>query len=158
VFSPEFLRERHHLEDAAAPDRIILGWSQSIGDAHRAQVCDLFDRRFAGVPLVELPSTAAELLKYATNALFGVKVSFANEMAELAERLGTSWEAIRAALVLDSRVGDGHLDVPGPDGERGFGGKCLPKDMAALLAVAHDLGVPLDVVAAASQANRRRRQ
>ena len=157
VFSPEFLRERHHLEDAASPGRVVLGWSPTIDDTHRAQVRDLFARRFPVVPLVELRSLEAELLKYAANALFGVKVSFANEMADLAERLGASWESVRAALVLDPRVGDGHLAVPGPDGERGFGGKCLPKDMAALLTVAADVGVDLDVVTAAVHANQRRR-
>lgn len=158
AFSPEFLRERHYLEDAAAPNRVVLGWSSTIDEPRRAQVRNLFRRRFADAPLVELTGVEAELLKYTTNALFGVKVSFANEMADLAVRLGASWESVRAALVLDPRVGDGHLAVPGSDGERGFGGKCLPKDMAALLSVASDHRVDLDVVAAALRANGRRRR
>lgn len=157
VFSPEFLRERHFLEDAVSPHRIILGWSPEIDAPRRAQLRELFLRAFSLVPILELRSLEAELIKYAANALFGVKVSFANEMAELAERLGASWEAIRAPLVMDPRVGDGHLAVPGPDGERGFGGKCLPKDMAALLNVAAEHQVELEVVASALRANERRR-
>jgi UDPglucose 6-dehydrogenase len=158
VFCPEFLRERHYLEDAASPTRIVLGWSSAIEPHRRANVRELFTRRFGHAPLVEMSAIEAELLKYASNALFGVKVAFANEMADLAGRLGVDWEPIRAALVLDPRVGDGHLAVPGPDGQRGFGGRCLPKDMAALLAVASDLEVDLDVVAAAVRANRRWRR
>ncbi|MCC6648431.1 MAG: hypothetical protein IT374_23035 [Polyangiaceae bacterium] len=157
VFSPEFLRERHYLEDAVAPARVVLGWSPTIDGPRRAQVRDLFRRRFTDAPLVELTTVEAELLKYSANALFGVKVALANELAELAARLGASWDAVRAALVLDPRVGDGHLAVPGPDGKRGFGGSCLPKDMAALLSVATDQHVDLEVVAAAVHANRRRR-
>lgn len=157
VFTPEFLRERHHLEDAAAPSHVVLGWSRGIDASTRGRVRELYMRRFPDTPTVELAATEAELLKYTANALFGVKVSFANEMAELAARLGVDWATVRKALVLDPRVGDGHLEVPGPDGLRGFGGSCLPKDMASLLAVASSVGVDLDVVAASVEANRRRR-
>ncbi|MBK7535751.1 MAG: UDP-glucose/GDP-mannose dehydrogenase family protein [Myxococcales bacterium] len=155
VCCPEFLRESTHIEDASAPARVVLGWSSTASESTRALVRDLYVRRFPSVPRVELPSLAAEFLKYASNALFGVKVSFANEMAELARRVGVDWEAVRSALVLDSRVGDGHLAVPGPDGRYGFGGSCLPKDLAGLLAVAAALNVELEVVASAVHANRR---
>jgi UDPglucose 6-dehydrogenase len=104
-----------------------------------------------------MDATEAEFLKYASNALFGVKVSFANEMEELARSLGVTWEPVRQALILDPRVGDGHLTVPGPDGQRGFGGSCLPKDIAGLLSLASTVGVELPVIAAAVQANSRRR-
>lgn len=155
AFCPEFLRENSHLEDASAPARVVLGWTSTSTALTRAVVRDLYMRRFPSVPCVELPSVAAEFLKYASNALFGVKVSFANEMADLASRLGVDWEAVRAALVLDPRVGDGHLAVPGPDGRCGFGGSCLPKDMAGLLAVAAALNVELELVATAVRTNRR---
>lgn len=157
LFCPEFLRERFYLADAASPARVVLGWTAAVPEPLRVRVRDLFRRRYTGVPIVELTSLEAELLKYASNALFGVKVSFSNEMADLAERLGASWEEVRKALVLDPRIGDGHLMVPGPDGQRGFGGKCLPKDMAALLHVAADHDVELEVVSAAVRANQRRR-
>jgi UDPglucose 6-dehydrogenase len=157
AFVPEFLRERHHLEDAAAPTHIVMGWSRSLDVSMRGAIRDLYTRRFPDTPRIELDATAAELLKYAANALFGVKVSFANEMAELAARLGVDWEPVRQALVLDPRIGDGHLEVPGPDGHPGFGGSCLPKDMAGLLAFASSLGIDLDVVAATVRANDRRR-
>ena len=155
AFNPEFLRERHHLADARAPHRIVLGWSPRPPEA--APLRDLFARRFPDVPLVELSSGEAELMKVASNAFFGVKVSFANELRELAIQLGLDWEPVRQALVLDPRIGDAHLRVPGPDGAVGFGGACLPKDMAGLVQFAEDSGVDLEVVAAALRANTRRR-
>ena len=157
VFAPEFLRERHHLEDAAAPARVVLGWTDAVKDATKTRLGALFARRFPHVPVVAMTAGEAELLKYTSNALFGVKVSFANEMSELAESMGISWEPIRRALILDPRIGDGHLAVPGPDGLSGFGGTCLPKDIAGLLSVARCAGVELDVVEAATRGNRRRR-
>lgn len=157
LFSPEFLRERHCIEDAMSPSRSVLGWTSSIDSANQAGIRDLYTRAFPSAPLIEMEATQAELLKYASNALFGVKVSFANEMDELAGCLGVSWEPVRQALVLDQRVGDGHLTVPGPDGERGFGGSCLPKDISGLLSLASTLDIELPVVAAALEANLRRR-
>ena len=157
LFSPEFLRERHHLQDAKAPHRIVLGWTDSCDARQRDSIRELFHRQNPTVPQVEMSAAEAEMLKYASNALFAIKVSFANEMHELAERLDIAWEPIRRALVLDPRIGDDHLQVPGPDGRPGFGGSCLPKDIAALLAVAADADVELEVVMAALRANARRR-
>jgi UDPglucose 6-dehydrogenase len=157
AFNPEFLRERHSIEDSTSPSRVVLGWTSSIDLTARSGILDLYTRAFPCAPLIEMDATEAELLKYASNALFGVKVSFANEMEELARSLGVTWEPVRRALILDPRVGDGHLTVPGPDGQRGFGGSCLPKDIAGLLSLASTVGVELPVIAAAVQANSRRR-
>lgn len=158
IFNPEFLRERSHLEGAASPSLVVLGWARSISDAKRAMLRELFERRFLNTPVVEMNCLEAELIKYASNALFGIKVSLANEMADLSERLGVDWDAVRSALVLDPCVGYGHFMVLGPDGQRGFGGKCLPKDMSALLSVAEDHGIDLAVVSAAMRANEWRRR
>lgn len=157
LFNPEFLRERYSIEDSISPSRSVLGWTSSIDSADRAGIRDLYTRAFPNTPLIELDVTQAELLKYASNALFGVKVSFANEMDELARCFDVSWEPVRQALVLDQRVGDGHLTVPGLDGQRGFGGSCLPKDISGLLSLASIVGIELPVVEAAFKANLRRR-
>lgn len=158
AFHPEFLREQHHLADAVRPSRNVLGWTPGVDEPSRRTLRLFYRARFPDIPCIELPAIEAELLKYASNALFGVKVSFANEMAELAHHLGANWESVREVLALDPRVGDGHLRVPGPDGRRGFGGHCLPKDMAALLATAASAGVPLPVVQSALEANHSRRE
>lgn len=158
VFIPEFLRERHHFDDAATPARLVVGWARPADPTTHTSVRALLDARFPHTPLMEMSSTEAEVLKYASNALFGVRVSFANEMAALATAMGADWETIRSALVLDPRVGTGHLQVPGHDGRPGYGGSCLPKDIDALLALASSQGVPLPIVAAAARANRRWRE
>jgi UDPglucose 6-dehydrogenase len=155
--APEFLRERTSVDDFARPARVVLGWPARLPAGARARVRSLYRARFPAVPIVELAATEAELVKYASNAFFAVKVSFANELAELATALGAGWDAIRAALSLDPRIGDDHLRVPGPDGERGYGGACLPKDVAALLAIAQAAGASLPVVASADDANLARR-
>lgn len=157
VASPEFLRERLHLDDFARPARILLGWTPGADDVARSRLRALCEGRFPAAPLVEMSATEAELAKYASNALFGVKVAFANELAELAGSVGAEWETVRKALVLDPRIGNDHLAVPGPDGKPGFGGRCLPKDMAGLIEVARVAGHPVEVVEAAVASNARRR-
>lgn len=157
VSSPEFLRQRHHLRDATSPCRTVLGWTTRVPLAHRKALSGLMRSRFSDAPVVELDATSAELLKYASNTLFGVKVSLANELAELGAALGLDWEPIRRALVLDPRIGDDHLAVPGPDGKLGFGGACLPKDMTALASLGRELRVALPVVQSALASNQRRR-
>lgn len=157
VFSPEFLRERHHLDDAVSPARTVLGWTNNVSDVDRHTLLALTRTAFPRTPIIELDATSAELLKYASNAIFGVKVSLANELAELGTALGLDWEPVRRALVLDPRIGGDHLSVPGPDGILGFGGSCLPKDMFALASAAADVGVALPVVVAAVDSNQERR-
>lgn len=155
--SPEFLRERSSVADFAATPRVILGWPDGRDDpeAH-ALVHTVFAERF-DVPIVDHRATEAELVKVVANALFAVKVSFANELAEFAEAIGVRWNDLRDTLALDPRIVDDHLAVPGPDGERGFGGRCLPKDGRALLHEAAAQGLDLPVVRAALEANRIRR-
>ncbi|MBL8621206.1 MAG: UDP-glucose/GDP-mannose dehydrogenase family protein [Myxococcales bacterium] len=155
--SPEFLRERSAAADFAAPARVIVGVPRGSAPQRHAPACELLRERFAGVPQLVMEATSAEMLKYASNAFFAVKVSFANELCELAQRLGIDWEPIRAALALDPRVGADHLQVPGPDGAPGYGGRCLPKDVSALLQLAEAAGGQLPVVASAAAANRKRR-
>lgn len=155
--SPEFLRERHAAVDFAAPARIVVGLPLAVARARCEPLHALLRRRFPDVPLVEMEATAAELLKYASNAFFAVKVSFANELCELSQVLGLEWEEIRAVLALDPRVGGDHLQVPGPDGAPGYGGRCLPKDVSALLSLAEVAGCELPIVASAAAVNLKRR-
>ena len=91
------------------------------------------------------------------NVFFAVKVGLAAELAELASALDVSWDDVRSGMALDPRIGADHLRVPGDDGLPGFGGSCLPKDLAALLALAEDLGRDTPVARAAQTANQKRR-
>ena len=105
----------------------------------------------ASIPyLLMLESGEAELAKLASNAFLAAKVAFFNEVACLAGRLGLEYEKVREAITCDQRIGASHSMVPGHDGDRGFGGSCLPKDTSGLLDVMRRHGTPSAVVQSAS--------
>ncbi|MDA8209470.1 MAG: UDP-glucose/GDP-mannose dehydrogenase family protein [Actinomycetota bacterium] len=142
VSSPEFLRESRAVEDFLAPDRVVVGASDS-------QVADLVaDLYPAGVPLVKTDRRGAELIKYAANAFLAVKISFANEVAAMCESLGTEAATVLLGVGLDQRIGKDFLR-PGP----GYGGSCLPKDVSGFQALGRAMGTPTRVVAAAEEVN-----
>lgn len=145
VVNPEFLREGHAVDDFLHPDRLVVGADDEVAGR---SVADLY----AGLdaPAVCTDPVTAELAKYAANAFLAVKASYANELAELCESVGGDVTAVTAAMGLDPRIGPHHLR-PGP----GWGGACLPKDTAALLATAQDAGTPMHSVSAAVVVNRR---
>lgn len=147
VSNPEFLREGTAIEDFFHPDRIVVG-----GCSPKAvqTVADLYAPIDA--PQVITGWEEAEMVKYATNAFLALKISFANEIAALADAMGADGPAMLRGLGLDQRIGERFL-APGP----GYGGSCLPKDLAALRWKARRLGVRLDLLQAALRANVRQR-
>jgi UDPglucose 6-dehydrogenase len=129
--NPEFLQEGRALEGAMAPDRIVLGIDRpETGRVLRA----LF--RSAKCPVLVTDLRTAEAIKYATNAFLATKVSFANELANLCQALGVSYDEVRDGMGLDPRINPRFL-VPGV----GFGGSCFPKDVRALVAAGRLRGV-----------------
>ncbi|HXH22842.1 MAG TPA: hypothetical protein VNN10_12520 [Dehalococcoidia bacterium] len=149
LFNPEFLRENSALEDFVRPDRQIVGYARR-WDAETARaVLRLLPRAsFESV----MPARSAELIKYATNAFLALKVTFANELFDLACALDADYELVRAGLAADARIGPSHLDVH-DSGYRGYGGKCLPKDTMALLDLARQVGAPIRVLETAHAVN-----
>lgn len=95
----------------------------------------------------------AALIKYMINSFLATKVIFMNEAAALANALGYDWKNLYKMLDLDSRVGQGHAQVPGPDGQYGFGGMCFPKDTAAMIQFAKKTGIEMDVLKTAVKKN-----
>jgi len=148
VSNPEFLREGTAIHDFFHPDRIVVGSASP--DAAR-QVAALY--RGIDAPVVTTGWEEAELIKYASNAFLAVKLSFANEVAALAEALGADGLAVLKGVGLDQRIG-GHFLAPGP----GYGGSCLPKDLDGLLWAARRRRVRLDLLPAARRANHRQRE
>ena len=86
------------------------------------------------------------MIKYMNNCFFATKVSFLNEMYQIANECGVDWDTAIEGFVRDGRVGHTHLSVPGPDGKFGFGGSCFPKDMRAMISFAKQLDVEPDVL------------
>ena len=129
--NPEFLAEGTMVRDALTPERVVIG----ADDPRAARRLRAIFRPFR-VPILELPPSGAELVKYASNAFLATKVSFANELARLSEALAQNVDDVVAAVGADSRIGPRFLRA-GP----GFGGSCFDKDVRALVARARELGV-----------------
>ena len=142
VFNPEFLTEANALDDMRNQNRIILGGPRP----HINKVKQVFQTAFPKVPLIKTSSTTAEMVKYVTNCFLATKVAFANEMAQICERLDSvgldiDYDKVVEYARLDERLGSSHWSVPGPDGKKGYGGHCLPKDLNSLMFLAKELGI-----------------
>jgi UDPglucose 6-dehydrogenase len=129
--NPEFLAEGSMVKDVLEPERIVLGVSNTRDGATLRSIYRGFR-----VPILSVTPTGAELVKYASNAFLALKVTFINEIARIAEAVGTDVDSVARAVGLDSRIGAKFLQA-GP----GFGGSCFEKDVKALVARARDLGV-----------------
>lgn len=147
VSNPEFLREGSAVHDFLHPERIVIGASDP---AAADTVAELYDHLQA--PVVTTGPSSAELAKYASNAFLAMKVSYANLLAELCERLGADIGDVTRTMGLDSRIGPAFL-APGP----GWGGSCLPKDTAALLHTARGAGAECSLVRDTVEVNSRQR-
>jgi UDPglucose 6-dehydrogenase len=147
VSNPEFLREGAAIQDFKHPDRIVVGTE---GDRARKLMAEIYRPLYLNkAPILFTDRRTAELIKYAANAFLATKITFINEIADLAEEVGADvQEEVARGIGLDNRIGSKFLH-PGP----GFGGSCFPKDTRALLKTAQDHEVPLRVVEAVIAAN-----
>jgi UDPglucose 6-dehydrogenase len=146
VSNPEFLKEGAAVEDFMRPDRIIVGSDDERATALLRELYAPFQRNHDRVIVMGVRS--AELAKYAANGMLATRISFMNEMANLAEMLGADIEEVRRGIGTDPRIGT-HFLYSGA----GFGGSCFPKDVKALQRIATDAGRPLRVMAAVERAN-----
>jgi UDPglucose 6-dehydrogenase len=149
VFSPEFLTERSANLDFINATRIIFGGS----DKDTLEVEKMFKVRFPYAKFIRTDTTTAQFIKYMANCFFAVKVSFMNEMKQGADKLNVDWQDAMNGFVSDGRIGNSHLDVPGHDGFHGFGGKCFPKDINALIGVYNELEIDPKIMKAAWEKN-----
>jgi UDPglucose 6-dehydrogenase len=149
VFNPEFLTEANAYDDFINQDRIILGGKSK----YTSHLSSFFNKHFHSSHIIQTDHKTAELVKYVTNCFLAVKVSFANEIYTLAEKESIDYERLIDIVTLDSRVGNSHWSVPGPDGKFGFGGSCFPKDINALNYIFQDLNLPSEILSAAIKRN-----
>ena len=129
IFNPEFLTEANFIEDFRNQSRIIIGGERPATTKLR----QVYSLAFPDATIVKTGSKTAEMVKYMTNTFLATKVSFANEMYEICERLGIDYDKVVEYAIYDERLGKSHWAVPGPDGKMGFGGSCFPKDINALI-------------------------
>jgi len=140
---PEFLREGTAIKDFHNPDRIIIGAQDSRSKEILRELHKPFD-----CPVVFTDIATAEMIKYASNAFLATKISYANEMAQICEKIGVDVDEVMAAVGMDKRIGP-HFLNPGA----GFGGSCLPKDVKVLGKKAKELGIEPKILEAAIDAN-----
>ena len=137
------------------PHRQLIG--KRIGGIGHILLREMYERRFPGVPIIEVPSQCTEMAKLVCNSFFSVKIAFFNEMHDWADAEGVDWEALMQAVLSDGRIAHSHTNVPGQDGERGYGGACLPKDIANAASRLERLGLIPHVMSAAIANNNKYR-
>ena len=137
IFNPEFLTEANFIEDFKNQNRIILGGLKM----NTAKIKSIYSKVFPNATIIETDSTNAEMVKYFSNTFLATKVSFANEMKMICDKLDIDYNKVVEYATYDNRLGNSHWSVPGPDGKLGFGGSCFPKDINALIFLASELGV-----------------
>jgi UDPglucose 6-dehydrogenase len=151
VSNPEFLKEGAAIADFMKPDRVIVGTDSARATELLRSLYEPFTRNRDRMIVMDVRS--AELTKYAANAMLATKISFMNELANLAERFGADIESVRIGIGADPRIGYGFI-YPGV----GYGGSCFPKDVQALQRSAEEVGYDASILAAVESVNNRQKQ
>lgn len=146
VSNPEFLKEGAAVNDFMKPDRIVIGTDSERAEVLLRELYAPFNRNHDRMIFMDVRS--AELTKYAANAMLATKISFINEMANLAELLGADIEKVRNGIGADPRIGY-HFIYPGC----GYGGSCFPKDIKALINIANNVDYPASLMEAVDKVN-----
>ncbi len=148
LFNPEFLSEKTAVEDFANPDKQLVGFTEASRGVAQEILDMLPDAPYKKI----MPASAAELVKYAVNTYYATKVVFGNMLYDLARAAGVDYNEVKEAFVADQRIADSHFDVL-HGGYRGYGGKCLPKDLLALVAFAKKQGVDVGLLEKVDEMN-----
>jgi UDPglucose 6-dehydrogenase len=151
VSNPEFSKQGTSIKDFLQPDRVVIGVENELAKNTMYKLYEPIDR--AGYPIVFTSIETAELIKYASNAFLAVKIGFINEMCDLCRKAGADIKELAKTMGMDTRIGDKFLN-PGP----GYGGSCFPKDTAALVNIAKDYKVKMNIVDATIKANKQRKK
>lgn len=151
VSNPEFLREGKAIKDCQIPDRVVIGCESEKAKETMKKVYDVLYLK--ETPFVFTNIETAEMIKYAANAFLAVKISFINELALLAEKVGANVQEIAKAMGMDGRISPKFLNA-GP----GYGGSCFPKDTKAIVDIAQKYDEELMVIKAAIEANEKQKQ
>jgi UDPglucose 6-dehydrogenase len=164
--NPEFLREGSALLDSLYPDRVVIGaddprtaevlytlYRPILDQTFQAPVFLPRPDRVGAVPLISTDLASAELIKYAANAFLALKISYINEIGQLAEKVGADIGQVARGIGLDARIGTRFLQAG-----IGWGGSCFGKDTAALVSTASEYGLDMPIVKAARQVNQHQRE
>lgn len=151
VSNPEFLKQGAAVDDFLKPDRVVIGSNSQRATEIMQELYAPFLR--TGNPVIIMDVKSAEMTKYAANSFLAVKISYANEIANICEKVGADAEMVRIGMCSDKRIGSQFL-FPG----LGYGGSCFPKDVKALLKTAKDNGCDYQLLESADKVNKLQRQ
>ena len=151
-FNPEFLTEANSIEDFKNQDRIIIGTHKA---EYFQEIKKLYRIGFHNTKIIHSTPIEAEMVKYVSNIYLATKVSFANEIYSICNFLDIDYNTVINIAKIDKRLGESHWQVPGPDGKRGFGGSCFPKDINALIYFCKDKNIDIDTIVSAWHTNLR---
>ena len=151
VSNPEFLKQGAAVEDFLRPDRVVIGSNSQRATEIMQELYSPFLR--TGNPVIIMDVKSAEMTKYAANSFLAVKISYANEIANICEKVGADAEMVRIGMCADKRIGSKFL-FPG----LGYGGSCFPKDVKALLKTAKDNNCDYQLLEAADKVNKKQRK
>ena len=150
VSNPEFLKQGAAVDDFLKPDRVVIGSDSQRATKIMQELYAPFLR--TGNPVIIMDVKSAEMTKYAANSFLAVKISYANEIANICEKVGANAEMVRIGMCSDKRIGSQFL-FPG----LGYGGSCFPKDVKDLIKTANENGCNADLISSADKVNKRQR-
>lgn len=150
VSNPEFLKQGDAVNDFLSPDRVVIGSDSPKATQIMTEIYSPFFR--TGNRIIVMNVKSAEMTKYASNSFLAVKISYANEIANLCEKVGADAEMVRIGMTSDSRIGNKFLFAG-----LGYGGSCFPKDVKALIKTGQDNACPMSIISAADETNKRQR-
>ena len=151
VSNPEFLKQGAAVEDFMKPDRVVIGTSSEKAKQIMVELYSPFVQNQN--PILIMDAKSAEMVKYASNSFLALKISYANEIANICEAVGADGNMVRKGMCADFRIGKRFL-YPG----LGYGGSCFPKDVRALIKTAEDYNVNCDIIKSADKTNKRQRE
>ena len=150
VSNPEFLKQGNAVDDFLSPDRVVIGSNSDKATQIMQEIYAPFFR--TGNRVIVMDVKSAEMTKYAANSFLAVKISYANEIANLCEKVGADAEMVRIGMTTDSRIGNKFL-FPG----LGYGGSCFPKDVKALIKTGAENGCDMSIIKSADETNKKQR-
>jgi len=156
IHSPEFLTARTAKIDFITPSRVIVGYPKEFYSKMHlipSKVLDLFRDRLPGTNCLLMTSEESELAKYSANCFFATKISFFNEIKMLSDAFDCDFNTLLDGVLSDGRIALSHYQVPGHDGEPGFGGTCFPKDINSLIYTMKEKGIQPNVLEGAWKTN-----
>lgn len=156
VYSPEFLRAATANEDFANQEYMVLGGQDP--DHFWRQIFLSALKKLDPFRIISCTITEASMVKYTTNCFLSVKVAFFNQIYDMCQQNGANFDVVTNILKNDERIGTSHMQVPGPDGSRGFGGACFPKDTNAFIHYSDILNISHTILESAVKYNKKVRK